>query len=662
MPRRTTPTQQREEGQPRQGHPDVRGASSGLRAGVGGRADAGDDGGPAGTLDEIGPRGRYRRPAAPDREGDGEADHRDGQADHGGIDRRIAGLSQFDARHVVVLSGVLCGPSKPRRQVRDDPGDVVGQVRGLRPGQPGDVDKGSLPGLRLDFDPQASTPHEERQHQAGDRDHRPGEGELLARVVGDLERGPPLEAGELHGAGAAGQRPRLAGSQRLQVDLLHPRRVQLVDALRNAAVQAEVAREGGQEDGRVVRGGEGREPAPHIVQGRGRQEHPVQAERGLGVRHLHDSRRGEVAVLWQEHHRVVEGDVTRGVRDDEVRCVAVTDQEHLHRVDGQRLVDLDRGRRAVGLRRRSVGDVGLEEPGGAALGGSTLEVDGEPVEGEREGRQGARVDEPAAAPGVVLRQGVGESRSLLDDDVALPAEQATVGDGQQDDDQGEMERQVAGLAQVALLGRHPDAAVAAVCLRRLAATHPPAPGLQVLLCHGQGVGAVGLDLELRGHRQPHEPAGSRRWRRQHRPRMRPGARQHAADQRDEQQEVHRGEPRRRVDVEEAEAVQGGADRGVPREPLVHAQRVRAPLREDRAGDAGKGEQEQQDQRRPHARQLTPRPAQQAHRTKGGISRHSGVWKDGIWTRSQIVKSVHSPVTRRMPTRISIPPPIRMTQT
>ena len=196
--------------------------------------------------------------------------------------------------------------------------------------------------------------------------------------------------------------------------------------------------------------------------------------------------------------------------------------------------------------------------------GHPLDVEVGDAEGERLHHRG--VEEAAGGEVVVLREVVGEAVvvAVEQDDAALVAEQAAHRDTDQHDDHGEVEDQVARLAEVAALGR-------------------------------DGVGTLGpLDAEaptsddLRGTREDDLRGLVRRVRRAVRQARevarcarRPGAdragvdeeaRHDAADERDHQQDVDRGEPHRAVDREQVEPV---PDR---RQPRV----VVAPLRRPRA--------------------------------------------------------------------------------
>ena len=141
--------------------------------------------------------------------------------------------------------------------------------------------------------------------------------------------------------------------------------------------------------------------------------------------------------------------------------------------------------------------------------------------------------------------------------------------------------------------------------------------------------------------------------------------QDTSDERDKEQEVDRSEPRRPVHIEESEPVEQWTEGGLLVDPLVDEERVVASLRKDRTRDTRDSQSEEQNQCDPHAGELAPRPPQETlgvqRRCNGfdaGIA-HRAVSNPGIVTRSQIVKSSHSPVTSSSPTSTSIPPPMRI---
>ena len=225
------------------------------------------------------------------------------------------------------------------------------------------------------------------------------------------------------------------------------------------------------------------------------------------------------------------------------------DEEDLRPVDLERRIDLDDRLLPGSPRLVAGGDLRLEEPRSPALGAFALELDLEGVQGERERSHRLGVDEAAAAPRVVLRDGVREPTALLDDDVSLPAKQSADGDRRQDAQQRDMKDEVAGLAKVALLSRHP--ARAELALRR-PLNHPPAVPTKVGGRLSQRCIAIARHAGGDGAAEPLEIARGGRWRCEHRPPVLTGTRDDAADERDEQEQVDRGEPRRSEHVEEAQ--------------------------------------------------------------------------------------------------------------
>ena len=176
-----------------------------------------------------------------------------------------------------------------------------------------------------------------------------------------------------------------------------------------------------------------------------------------------------------------------------------------------------------------------------------------------------------------------------------------------------MEHEVSGLAQVAALGRDRGRP------RVLVEGHPVARAAEHLACRVDRVRGVraqfgGEDSRLEA-RHPGEPDGRLRRPRPQRAEVVRRARDDAADQRSEQQQVDRREPERRVDVEELELVEHRRELRVVAEVLGDAVRVGPALREEGAGDRRDREQEQQEQRRAHARELAPGPAQPAERAE-----------------------------------------------
>ena len=298
-----------------------------------------------------------------------------------------------------------------------------------------------------------------------------------------------------------------------------------------------------------------------------------------------------------------------------------------------------------------------------------LDVEVGDAEGERLHHR--RVEEAAGGEVVVLGEVVGEAVvvAVEQDHAALVAEEAADGDADEDHDHREVEEQVAGLAEVAALGSDRVGA--------LLPLHPEPTAL-----HHRG-GARQHDVRRlvggvrRALRQPRE-VPRRPWG--------PGpqragvdeqARDDAAHQRDHQQDVDRGEPRRAVDREEVEPVPDGREAGVVVAPLRDRQRVDVLLREDRARDGREREQQQEHERRTHRGQLAPRPPGELAGVevvgqRGGLP---GVGGPGerighnvgsnpwtTWSCSQPTSTSHHPVTSSSPTTIIIAPPTRMTAT
>ena len=161
-----------------------------------------------------------------------------------------------------------------------------------------------------------------------------------------------------------------------------------------------------------------------------------------------------------------------------------------------------------------------------------------------------------------------------------------------------MEKQVPDLVQIALLGGDPVPLPA----------NPPAIAAQELLGGVQRVRCA-RDLGVGGHSGK---SGRCCWRRfaQHLDEV-GRARNDAADQRDAQQQVDGREPRCGEYVEHAEPVEPGPHAWMGGQVVVDAGGVSSALREDRSGDAGQGEQHQQNQGGAHAGQRAPTPAQPA---------------------------------------------------
>ena len=108
-----------------------------------------------------------------------------------------------------------------------------------------------------------------------------------------------------------------------------------------------------------------------------------------------------------------------------------------------------------------------------------------------------------------------------------------------------------------------------------------------------------------GH--PGQPPRRFGWGRAHRLPVLLRPRDDAADERDHQQQVDRGEPNGRVHVEHLEGVEELPPGTVVLQEGVHPSRVLDPLRQQRSRDRGQGEDEQEDQCHTHRRQLRPGP-------------------------------------------------------
>src|SRR5699024_2880458 len=164
----------------------------------------------------------------------------------------------------------------------------------------------------------------------------------------------------------------------------------------------------------------------------------------------------------------------------------------------------------------------------------------------------------------------------------------------------------------------------------------------------------------------------------------------APDQRDEQQQVDRGEPGRGEDVEESQGVQDLAPAAVLLEELLRQRRVDAALRVQRAGDGRDRQQHQQDQSGLHAGQLPPQEPQgapqsqrrgagrpspvdlrlaapaaallRAARLGGGLRallvHHTTGSKVEIMACSWLIQLAHTPVIRSTPIAISSAPESR----
>ena len=239
--------------------------------------------------------------------------------------------------------------------------------------------------------------------------------------------------------------------------------------------------------------------------------------------------------------------------------------------------------------------------------GRLVELHVEPVEAEHEGRERLGVDPGAGRDGVVGAGRRGEAVALGEDDVAAPAEQVAHRHADDDARECEVEDEVAGLTQVAGLAREARVVVR-VQPESLAPQHAPRRSQRLV---GREVGDdLGVLVE------PREPGGGARRGRRAAPRSAAlvrGTMQPTSET--NEQQVDRREPRRGVDVEEAEAVEPRRGRGVLRDVVGDAAGIDVALREDRARHGGDRQQQQQEERGAHARQLAPGPADPAERAE-----------------------------------------------
>ena len=199
----------------------------------------------------------------------------------------------------------------------------------------------------------------------------------------------------------------------------------------------------------------------------------------------------------------------------------------------------------VALRRgggAAVGQVGGElvrHPGLAALAD---EGHREVVDGELERAELRRVEEGTGTEVVVLAQGVGEAVLRHHDDAALVAPEPAEREAHQHDQHGEVEHQVAGLAEVAALGA--EAVLAARDPEPLLAQQGPRP------LEGDVGRLVGLEAAVL--REPRQVARGLRRLTAYAAPVDQQPRDDAAHERDHQQDVDRREPDRVVDREQAE--------------------------------------------------------------------------------------------------------------
>ena len=206
----------------------------------------------------------------------------------------------------------------------------------------------------------------------------------------------------------------------------------------------------------------------------------------------------------------------------------------------------------VRARRLAVGQVGVEALGHSLPRARLDPLDVEVVDGEAERLHRVGVEQRARVEVVVLRAVVGETVADHQDHAALVAEQPAHGEADQHDHDGQVEEQVAGLAEVPALGRDPalavDDAVAAVLQHRTRAR--------------QHVGGWHVDVVRRVHRQLGQVPRRGGRPGPQRPPVHEQPRDDAADQRDHQQHVDGREPGRVVDREQPEPLVDRREIGV----------------------------------------------------------------------------------------------------
>ncbi len=328
------------------------------------------------------------------------------------------------------------------------------------------------------------------------------------------------------------------------------------------------------------------------------------------------------------------------------------------------LVDLER-LRARGV-ARLIDHLGVdpEEPGRAPLDRTGLELHVEVLDQHVERLEVAVGELGPRGEVVVLGQIVGEALPDQHHRGAAEPPQRSGGRAEQDEDQADVEDQVAGLAQVAAFGGQADAARTHHAVGSRFGFVPVDP---VVLLAEQRLGAVEhVVTGRRGgvDREPGEVARRTRWAGPHRAGVDRDPRDDAADERDEQQQVDRREPRRGVDREHPDRVVDRAERRVLVDEVVDPDRRQAALRDQRAGDGRQGQREQQHQRGPHRGQLGPEipdPAAEAElrQLRGRGTHQITVSKLAAHCRSAPVRVSQVPVTRSRPTPTSRTPPIRM---
>ncbi len=224
----------------------------------------------------------------------------------------------------------------------------------------------------------------------------------------------------------------------------------------------------------------------------------------------------------------------------------------------------------------------------------------ERIQGERKRRQLRLVDQRTRLQAVVRNRGIRKAFVLLHEHGAGESEVGRDGNADQHDEQRQMEQQVAGLAQMPLLGG--DTGRRAVGAKSLASQQSCTPPSRPTSTSPAVVHVVksGSRARLRG-----ADGGRARIARKCR-RLR-GMTQPAREMNSKQ--INRGEPRRAENVEAADRVDERRKVRMLGVEVAHPQRVAAVLRQHAARNRGQCKQEQQDQCRAHRRQQVPSPPQ-----------------------------------------------------
>ena len=348
----------------------------------------------------------------------------------------------------------------PRGQV----GDRAGKRRVLAAGETGVLDAGRTSveaGERPD--PDAATRHEKTEQQTAEDQHGKQQGEQRGRVVVDVDAHIALNSGELDRTQTTGKLGGLTlrelEARNIRVEAGDLGELVLVERIcvhGDALVEAEVARE----DGELQLGGVTQIGRDRATAGGGR--HGRRAEEALerdllrqAVRHLDHAVAVEVGVLREERDGTGEHHSAARIFHRDDRCVPVAQQVNLRATDLQGRVHLEH-LLGPAARRGARRDLGVERLG---LPGAALEGVGgrELVEPQLERFERVLVCEAARAERVVVGERVGERFPRHEDALAGVAEAAEDADREQHPDERDVEDQVAGLAQIAALGRDAQA-------------------------------------------------------------------------------------------------------------------------------------------------------------------------------------------------------------